>query len=415
MIFLRLNTNGFSTVTILIVSAIISFLGLVLVNSMKGIFQESLSVRLITQQVALESAILGVLRDSETYTPSEKANMQIKIPPTGKELKNSLGQLIATIGQVIYIRLDGSSCAATDFGHLDCRLSSEVNISCSDVPPSSVVCKAAYRLRGKLNGEERYVANLGVKSLDPFVPNDYDVAIPYDIYGGKQDESNCKADPISLGASSGFSRDSGKLKCIKKPQTPCQNGTVSKGIKYQTSTNSLEINCVPSTTLSCPANYALKSFNSSSLVQDGSVSSGTCVFMGKSSAPWVSTVGGKKINPSDPGTSISGRFCPDYYSVGSLPICEVIQSKSESKKCGECKCKCKGDPEVCETCGGETLEPVPGKCNMNVSGPYLDADLEIPDQPKCFCGPGQPTWEGLIWFIGLGTCQLAVPEEVPAL
>jgi len=409
--FYLMKKNGFTIIQALIVSGILSFLGLVMISTMKGVFNEGMKTRIISRQTELETRILTALRNPGTYSDAQKNEMKLGGAPSQLDIRDQKNRLVATIGQIQYLQLDGRPCSSSKFGTGICRLSAEFNINCGSVG-SPVPCKAAYRIAGKYDKNNTF-SNLGVKTEGPFnLTTDYDVTIPYDIYGGKQNPGEC-INANGFLAATGFQRDTGELKCVKKPQTSCAPQTVGKRIKYEPTTNTLEMNCVPSTNLSCPSNYLLTRFVPSTTVKDGAIPTGSCVFIGVKSVPWASTSGEQPANPTNPGSYIYGRFCPEHYTA--VPTCTVVNISAKSKKCGTCECECTGEGATrkCKTCGGNTLDPVPGSCSYTVYGTDVEASIQIPVQPKCPCGPGRPSWDAKIQLSG--QCQLAEPEEVGAL
>lgn len=410
------NKNGFSTVSVMTAAGILTMLGLVLVTAMRGIFDEGQRTRLVSRQLAIESTLLSGLRSSASYTPEQIESLKNKIAPDGMTFNDQNGLNVGVVGQIIYLRLDGTNCTAGEFGTNQCLLSSEVKIKCESLMvtgPASITsnsdrCRAAYRIKGKLNNEVP-VANLGVKKEGEFIDADYDVIIPYDIYSGKEIAVSCL--PDTQLAVTGFVRDTGGLKCIEKPKNRCPDRTIGKEIKYDINNKSLELVCVPVDTLTCPANYLVYTFDPSTLAQDGGTHWGKCVFIGvDTTGPWPNG------NPTPAAAAVSGRFCPNHYEA-VIDRCDIVNIDAKTVTCAKCKCNCRqqGSPpvEVCDTCGGETLPPVPGSCQTSVSGPYADASIDIPTQPKCECGPKRPTWNGEVQMAG--HCQLSSPREVWAL
>jgi type II secretory pathway pseudopilin PulG len=169
-------------------------------------------------------------------------------------------------------------------------------------------------------------------------------SIPLDPgnYRAEMDLTHCDAaDDLFV---TGVDRDSGAVLCAKKPAlNSCPPRTIAKGLKYvwYPSGPVMELDCTqPMRTYSCKPNYALQTFNAQYIDPDNhnyDSAPGKCVFL---TARTAVMKGSYPPTATPYMKSVSGTFCPPYYTASSSSGCNLVPdaNKNTSSTYGLGKC-----------------------------------------------------------------------------
>jgi hypothetical protein len=145
----------------------------------------------------------------------------------------------------------------------------------------------------------------------------------------------------------GVNRDTGEVFCAKKPSlNSCPPKTFAKGLKYVQYANqppTIELDCTSSEmrVFKCSDNYALQTFNPQYIDPENnsfSTAPGKCVFLASHQAVTSAYL---PATPTSPYVkTVSGTFCPPFYSSGGASACVLIpdSNKNNSASAGLGKC-----------------------------------------------------------------------------
>lgn len=294
------------------------------------------------------------------------------------------GRVIGRVGAPLFIDQEGKECKST--ADPICRLKIEVGVKCLS-RGAGADCRAAYRINSLVDS----VVPLGVAHQGDFTDADYTLPISYELSMRSESDSCSSVDEMFA---AGMNRETGKMWCLKRPQTSCAQGQVAKGLRFNAATASLEPVCRDSQVLRCPTNYVLNSFRISSL-ESGQPKEGECVFVTKKEVPWRKA--------PEPAASVSGTFCPKYYKTKAS--CSVTVT---SQWPGACPYSCNCTEEGCDTCYTTTSPSNVGNYTL-VQGVDQTASCAINPGTQS-CGAG---WTGVARLTG--ACVLTEPEKAGLL
>lgn len=331
--------------------------------------------------VEAESRLVAYFQNYEALKPSAS---ELKAGRFSAKYLMLNGAKVGRTGAPFFLAQDGRECANSNDPL--CQLKIEVQVQCTPVSGVSS-CKAAYRI----SSLKESTVSLGAKHGGPFTTADYVIPISYEV-ASRAEADGC--DPASDLFAAGMNKETGKVWCVRRPQTSCSSGQIAKGFQYNAARGSLEPICEATQTIRCPENYVLNSFRISSL-ESGKAKVGECVFVTKKEVPWK--------NPPSPAPSVSGTFCPKFYRTKAT--CSV---RTTSTWNGSCPYSCNCTPSGCQTCYSTSAPANVGAYTL-VQGTGQTASCAIRPGPQS-CGAG---WTGVV--VMTGTCELTQPEKVRAL
>lgn len=394
------NRQGFSLVEVMVALALILISALALGWSINELRKNKIRSELISGVSAIESALTNELMDEANYAdPAVKSALRAMTVPPGLEFRVQG----TAVNRPFDFRISPGGTRNFDRRLNDCTTypSPDCNIQLElELAPQGGRMAYAYRLTTQNEEIARTLQYQGMGSQTnsaTFNSSEFKVTIPYEYYLNAL-LLMCDSTNATVGIR-GVNRDFGTVSCIQQPQTPCPQGTLPKGLRFEASTASVEFDCgAPAQTATCPSNYSLLQLDTRSL-DPAATKSGTCVY---THARFAS---GPSYGPAD---SISGRVCPaNYRSQSTCTLTNITQTNGWCPAQYTCTPNPSPLPPTCVlTTPAYVQTPTPGSASLSEDA-FGNATCSV-FRPSQSCGA---QWDAQVnMTVG---CVLAVPETVP--
>jgi hypothetical protein len=411
--FVNQNEKGYSLVEVLVSTAILGGAifglssGIMAMNSAKKKMAVAYAIvalrSQLTDELGNEMRYLGVGADVN------RVRDPLGTPPISFGILASTGGSTAVVRNTNYFfneRLE--SCGGFS---PNCQIRLQF-----DIQSSGGIYKAAYRIA--INPDIGIpIGNLGTASLSPnsspyFAPADFRLSLP-DILKKISSLQKCDG-PDDIGMRE-FNRDTGEVKCLKKPAVgaACPAGTILKGY-IASATDELIPDCAGAAiprAWNCPPHYRLHSIPDPRVFdsEHPPTPAPTCIWVAQPSE----VVGAGIVSPFISGLACprpGGPDMPNAYAMTNT--CTLVQGTPSSGIC-----------YPVPGCYGISTTPPPPP-PPTLTGPAAGTGPGT-DSISCFstsgvsdmsgCADGSPgVWPANVSFPGGRTCNLTLPEYVPA-
>lgn len=410
------NESGYSLIEVLVSLAIIGGAIATLTNGIFAMSAAKKKMAIANAAVALQSKLIDEFSNETryfgvvvagVYDPNRVRDpMSLTNPITYSIEASNGGSSNVQRGVPAFFNENLQSCGAFS---PSCQIQLQFNFQLM-----GSVHRAAYRI--SINPDLGIpFGNLGTMTTPAtnFAATDYRIPLP-DILKKLSSEQKCDG-PDDVGIRE-INRDTGEVKCLKKPDggPACGPGTILKG--YVADVNDrLVPNCAGAASAriwTCPDHYRLQSIPDPR-VFDSQFSGPppVCVWMAQASETVGTGVG--------PTTYINGLACPRPGGP-DRPNAYIMNANCTTAYGAPSNGTCYTIPG-CTTVGVVTLSPPPP--TFIVPGPgtgpgtdsiFCQANAGVSDMSGCAGGGIPGVYPGTVSFPGGRVCSLTLPEQVSA-